>query len=80
MLKIVVFVCALIILILVAFAGYMYLEECYRLRRKLLRMGAGRTEVMSFPSSILLWRLKDILYEKETELAEECFLTVEKDI
>ena len=64
----------------IVIAGYLYAEECSRLRKKLLRLGVKKEEIASFSRKFSLFYLQDILYEKETELAEECFLTVEKDI
>ncbi|WP_207638072.1 hypothetical protein [Butyrivibrio sp. FC2001] len=69
----------MILLIIATGIGYLYLDECSRLRKRLLKMGVNRDDISSFPKRISAFYLKDILYEKETELAEECFLTVEKD-
>ena len=77
--KIIIFTVVLILIILAVVLGYLYLEECSRLRKRLIKMGVSKEEVMPFPKRISVMYLRDILYEKETELAEECFLTVEKD-
>ncbi|WP_029322163.1 hypothetical protein [Butyrivibrio sp. AE3004] len=70
----------LIFMILTTLGIYLYLDECSQLRRRLIKLGAPKREVMSFPGRFHIFYLKELLYEKETELAEECFLTVERDI
>ncbi len=69
----------MILIIIATGIGYLYLDECSHLRKRLLKMGVSKDVVSAFPKRISASYLKDILYEKETELAEECFLTVEKD-
>lgn len=75
---IIVFVCLLIVAIGASFICCLYLERCSLLRKRLIRLGVLREEVASFPICISVKQLEELLYEKETELAEECFLTVEK--
>ena len=74
--------CAIILAlsIFLVLAIFYYLDECSKLRKRLIRLGVRKEEVLVFPKSLWIYGLKELLYEKETELAEECFLTVEKDI
>ncbi|SDB29236.1 MULTISPECIES: hypothetical protein [unclassified Butyrivibrio] len=77
---IILFVFILMFIIILTLAIYLYIDECMQLRKRLLRLGVKKDEIMSFPKGLWIFRLKELLYEKETELAEECFLTVDKDI
>ena len=77
---VILFVIILMIAIFLTLGIYLYLDECTQLQRRLLRLGVRKDRVMSFPTRFWIYGLKELLYEKETELAEECFLTVEKDI
>ena len=71
---------ALLFAVALALGIYIYLDECTQLQKRLLKLGLRKDEVLRFPKCFLIFELKALLYEKETELAEECFLTVEKDI
>lgn len=57
---------------------YLYADECIRIRKRLRRLGVSSEEINKFPKRANYFYLKEKLYEKETQLAEECFLTVEK--
>ncbi|WP_026511535.1 hypothetical protein [Butyrivibrio sp. LC3010] len=70
----------LVIVILITLVAYLYINDCMRLQRRLLKLGVSKSELLSFRDRFSVIHLKELLYEKETELAEECFLTVEKDI
>ena len=58
--------------------AYAYMENCARLRKRLLTLGVSAETVRAFPVCVNAGRLKALVYEKETELAEECFLTVDR--
>ncbi|WP_026526996.1 hypothetical protein [Butyrivibrio sp. VCD2006] len=77
---IVLFVFLLLLAIFLALGIYLYIDECSQLQKRLLRLGVAKEQIMVFPKKFWIFGLKELLYEKETELAEECFLTVEKDI
>ena len=70
----------LVVAILLTLGIYYYLDECTQLQKRLIRLGVKKEKVLKFPGKFWIFRLKELLYDKETELAEECFLTVEKDI
>ena len=70
----------LVVAILLALGIYFYLDECSKLQKRLIRLGVSKEKVLTFPRRFWIFALKEFVYEKETELAEECFLTVEKDI
>ena len=70
----------LVLIIVLALSMYAYLDECNHLRKRLIRLGVQKEEVMPLKKRFWIFGLKELLFEKETELAEECFLTVDKDI
>ena len=74
------YVIILIISIGLVLGIYLYIDECTQLQKRLIRLGVKKEKVLTFPKKFWIFALKELLYEKETELAEECFLTVEKDI
>lgn len=74
------YVMILFLSILCVLGLYLYMDECAQIRKRLIKLGVKQEAVLTFPKKYWIFGLKELLYEKETELAEECFLTVERDI
>ncbi len=74
------FVFFLMLTIIISLGIYLYIDECNHLQKRLIRLGVRKEEVMPLRKRFWIFGLKELLYEKETELAEECFLTVDKEI
>ncbi len=53
---------------------YRYVVMCGKIKKRLKVLGTAQTQ-LSFPKSLHLIQLQDMLYEKETEMAEEYFIT-----
>ena len=70
----------LAISVFLALGIYKYLDECAKLQKRLIRLGVSKDVFWTFSKRFWIFTLRELIYEKETELAEECFLTVEKDI
>ncbi len=52
---------------------YRYITECGKIKKRLKILGVSPKE-FTFPKSLWLPDLQDMLYEKETEMAERYFI------
>ncbi len=53
---------------------YRYVVMCGKIKKRLKALGTAQKQ-LTFPKSLHLIQLQDMLYEKETEMAEEYFIT-----
>jgi hypothetical protein len=52
---------------------YRYITECGKIKKRLKVLGVSPKE-FAFPKGLKLSELEDMLYEKETEMAERYFI------
>ncbi len=61
-----------------AWLFYLQFVKCEKLRKRLMILGTPREKLKGFKAYLSSSYLKNLLYEKETELSEESYLMMEK--
>ena len=61
-----------------SFLAYSYLEKCRQLRSRLKSLGVPSSVFSGIRRGNNLVYLRDLIYEKETELAEQNFIATER--
>ncbi len=66
--KIIAFICIILVSVLLAIGIVSYLDKCRRLVKRLRALGIADDKLKGFRRALNIGYLKDALYERETEL------------
>ncbi len=64
-----------IVIAAIVILGYNYINYCRKLRCHLRGLGVPYEKITGFSKSLNSAYLKDLIYEKETELSEQSYMT-----
>ena len=73
-----IYLIATCVCLLAAWFLYLQLVKCEKLRKRLMILGTSKGKLKGLKAHLSSSYLKDLLYEKETELSEESYLMMEK--
>ncbi len=72
-----VFIAVSALVVILVFFGYKYVKYCRSLRSQLRGLGVDYEKISGLGKSLNCAYLKDLIYEKETELAEQNYITTD---
>ncbi len=75
---VIIFILVFICVVFLNIVLFKYLEKCRQLRHRLTEMGVPGAKLSFSFRGFCLPYLQDMLYEKETEAAEQCFITTDR--
>ena len=75
--NLILFIVVSVLILALAYGIYCYLEKCRLLRYRLRSLGISPDRFSSKFKAFRLYYLRDLLYEKETEMAEQSFISAD---